>query len=90
MTSTGLFPITQECDSVIGDGPTKLSTSKTSCGIRNVTPKRFAKDALYHMIASHIETYDSVFVPNGLEDGISSINMQVPLEECMGVGVVAH
>jgi hypothetical protein len=25
-----------------------------------------------------------------LEDGISSINMQVPLEECMGVGVVAH
>jgi hypothetical protein len=40
------IPITQECDSVIGEGPKELTTSRKSCGIRNVTPKRFAKDAL--------------------------------------------
>jgi hypothetical protein len=82
------IPITQECDSVIGEGPKKLSTNKKSCGLRNVTPKRFARDVLYHTIANHVENYSSVFVPKGMEEEIGSINMQVPIEECMGAGVV--
>jgi hypothetical protein len=82
------IPITQECDSVVEKLKPEISQPKQPCGLKSVTPKRFAKDALYHMIANHVESYSSAFVPEDLKDGIGSINMQVPLEEMMGAGVV--
>jgi hypothetical protein len=81
------IPITQECDSVIEDVH-KVSHQPQSTGIRLLTPKTFSAHALYHMVGQHIESYTPSFVPEGYDDSIGNINMQIPLEEVAGAGVV--
>jgi hypothetical protein len=53
-----------------------------------LAPKIFTNDALYHMVGNHIETYSGTYVPDELKNSIGHLNMQVPLEEVAGAGVV--
>jgi hypothetical protein len=84
------IPITQECDNVIEIEPTITSTSQTKKQetIRIMAPKPFHADALYHVVGRHIETYSSAYVPDEFKENIGHINVQVPLEEIAGAGVV--
>jgi hypothetical protein len=48
----------------------------------------FTNDALYHMVGNHIETYSGAYVPDELKNSIGYLNLQVPLDEVAGAGVV--
>jgi hypothetical protein len=81
------IPITQECDSVIEDVHKTSYQAKTT-DIRVLAPKFFAPHALHHVVGRHIESYTPSFVPKGFDTNIGNINLQIPLEEVAGAGVV--
>jgi hypothetical protein len=71
------IPITQECDNVIEEEANDVIGPKISFLI----PRQFHTDALYYVVGHHNETDE-------LKASIGSINMQIPLEEIAGAGVV--
>jgi hypothetical protein len=82
------IPITQECDNVIEPPSKNRSPTKNQERIQIMAPKTFHTDALYHVVGRHIETYSSAYVPDEFKENIGNINVQVPLEEIAGAGVV--
>jgi hypothetical protein len=73
----------QQYNTAIKEPPTiKMPT------IQILAPKMFTNDALYHMVGNHIESYSGAYVPDDLKNSIGHLNVQVPLEEVAGAGVV--
>lgn len=79
------MPITQEMDSVI---EVVAKPYNVDMPVHVVAPRTFPAATLYHVVGTHIEQCHPCFIPQNMAQAHEQLNLQVPLEEVAGAGVV--